>query len=294
MKPFESATLLEDAEPLDRLVSPVRTAAAAVLRSRRLRDLLHGVWLGHPLHPVLVQLPVGAFASAAVLDALPGHERSADVLLGVGVASAGPAAVAGLADWSELHEQQQRVGLVHAGANTVALLCYTGSLAARARGRRGFGKALALAGLAAIGAGGYLGGHLAYRQAAGANHAEEVPHLVGAGWHDLCAVDDLAADGQPQLRMLGEGAAAVPLLVVRDGDRIHVLSDRCSHLAGPLHEGSVDLGAGCVTCPWHGSAFALEDGVVRHGPATSPVHAFDVRIEHGRLQVRLPVAAAAG
>ena len=290
MNPFESATKLEDAGRLDRLVAPVQAATRTVLRSTRLRDLLHGVWLGHPLHPVLVQVPVGAFASAGLLDLLPGSERSADVLIATGVAASVPAAAAGLADWSEMHEQQQRVGVVHAATNGLALVLYAGALVARARGNRGVGKALGFAGLGAIGVSGYLGGHLAYRQAAGANHAEEVPHLVGPGWHDLCALDDLAADGEPRLRTLGTGSASVPLLVVRHEHRIDVLSNRCSHLSGPLHEGRVDVDTGCVTCPWHGSMFSLEDGSVRGGPATAPVHAFDVRVEGGRVMVRLPGA----
>jgi nitrite reductase/ring-hydroxylating ferredoxin subunit/uncharacterized membrane protein len=262
-----------------------------VIRPGLVRDLLHGVWLGHPLHPVLVQVPIGAFASAGVLDLLPGHERSADVLVATGVAAALPAAASGLADWSEMHEQQQRVGVVHAAANSVALVLYAASLAARSRGARGRGRVLGYLGLGVVGVSGFLGGHLAFRQAAGANHAEEVPHLVPPGWHDLCAVDDLGGDGEPRVRVLGEGATAVPLLVVRRGDRIDVLSDHCSHLAGPLHEGDVDTQAGCVTCPWHGSTFGLDDGSVRRGPATAPVHAFDVKVEGGRLMVRLPRAA---
>ena len=287
MNPFESASLLEDARTLDRVVGPVREVARAALRSRTVRNLLHGVWLGHPLHPVLVQVPVGAFTSAGVLDALPGHERSADVLVATGVASSLPAAMAGLADFTDLHEQQQRVGVVHAALNSVAVSLYAGSLVARARGDRRSGRLLGYLGLSVIGASGYLGGHLAYRQAVGANHAEEVPHLVPPGWHDLCALDDLGPDGEGRLRMLGEGSSAVPLLVVRRDDRIDVLSDRCSHLSGPLHEGTVDADAGCVTCPWHGSTFSLEDGSVRNGPATSPVHAFDVRVDGGRVLVRL-------
>lgn len=288
--PFESATLLEDAKPLDRVAGPVQRATRSLLRSRAVRDLLHGVWLGHPLHPVLVQVPVGAFVSAGVLDALPGHERSADVLVATGVAATVPAAAAGLADFAELHEQQQRVAVVHAGLNVVALGLYVGSMAARLAGGRGTGRWLGWAGLSVVGLSGYLGGHLAYRQAVGANHAEEVPHLVSPGWHDLCAVDDLGPDGEGRLRVLGSGATAVPLLVVRRGDRIDVLSNRCSHLSGPLHEGAVDTEHGCVTCPWHGSTFDLEDGSVRSGPATAPVHAFDVRVDGGRLMVRLPGA----
>lgn len=286
--PFESVAVLEDAQPLDRWVGPVQGAARAVLRSRRVRDALHGVWLGHPLHPMLVQLPIGAFASAGVLDLKRGHERSADVLVTAGLAGALPAAAAGLADWAQTHRQQQRVGVVHAAANVTALACYAASLTARAAGRRRSGRALAYAGLGLLGAGGLLGGHLAYRQAAGANHAEQVPHLVGPGWQDLCALDDLASDGQPQPVMLRSGEGSVPLLVVRRDRSIDVLSDQCSHLAGPLHEGEVDPGRGCVTCPWHGSVFSLSDGSVLQGPATAPVHAFDVRVEGGRVLVRLP------
>jgi nitrite reductase/ring-hydroxylating ferredoxin subunit len=138
--------------------------------------------------------------------------------------------------------------------------------------------------------GGFIGSHLAFRQAAGANHAEEIAHLVPAGWHDLCALDDLAGDSVPQRRLLAGTSEPVPLLVVRRGERIDVLSDRCSHLSGPLHEGEVTGNGNCITCPWHGSTFSLEDGSVRRGPATAPVHAFDVRVDSGRVMVRLPGA----
>ena len=288
MNPFESAAQLENARPLDRFIKPLRRTARTMLQSQQVRDLLHGVWLGHPLHPVLVQMSLGAFGSAGLLDLMRGHERSADALVATGLVTAVPSAATGLADWTDMHQQQQRVGLVHAATNSFAVLCYTASLTARAAGNRPLGKTFGFLGLGALGVGGYLGGHLAYQQAAGANHAEEVPHLVGPGWHDLCALDDLAADGEPRLRILGEGASAVPLLVVHHADRIDVLSDRCSHLAGPLHEGQVDVERRCVTCPWHGSVFSLEDGAVRGGPATSPVHAFDVKVDSGRLLVRLP------
>ncbi|HEX6921849.1 MAG TPA: Rieske 2Fe-2S domain-containing protein [Actinomycetes bacterium] len=289
MKLFESVTLLENAGALDRAVTPLRAAVRKALGSGRARDMLHGVWLGHPLHPSLVQMSIGTFLSAGLLDALPGQERAARVLIGAGLVSAAPSAASGWADWSETHEQQQRVGLVHAAANVLALGMYAGSLAERSRGHAGRGKALAYAGLSVLGVSGFIGGHMSFRQAAGANHGEDVPHLVRPGWHDLCALDDLAGDGVPQRQVL-EGAEPLPLLVVRQGDRIDVLSDRCSHLSGPLHEGEVTGGGECITCPWHGSTFSLDDGSVRGGPATAPVHAFDVRVASGRVLVRLPGA----
>ncbi len=286
MQPFDSMTLIEDASPLDRVINPLRTAVKAVLRGQRVRNLLHGVWLGHPLHPAMVLAPVGSLMSVSVLDAVGADDRGARALIRTGLLTAIPTAAAGLADWSEMHEQQQRVGLVHAASNVTGLGLYAASLAARNRGDRTTGAVLALMGLGALGLGGYLGGHLTYRQAGGANHAEDVPHRISAGWHDLCAVDDLEADGDPTVRMLGD----VSLLVVRRGREIDVLADRCSHLGGPLHEGEVSADATCITCPWHGSTFRLADGAVVNGPATAPQHAFDVRVEDGRVKVRLPGA----
>ena len=80
-------------------------------------------------------------------------------------------------------------------------------------------------------------------------------------------------------------AAGTPVLLVRSGDRIDALVDRCSHQSGPLHEGQIADGR--VTCPWHGSRFRLEDGAVVHGPSTHPQPSLDTRISGDRLQVKL-------
>lgn len=291
MNPFTSVSSLENVNRLDPVVGTVRTAVNKLLGPGPLRDALHGVWLGHPLHPSLVQGTVGAFMSASILDALPGserHEQAARVLIATGLTAAGPSVASGLADWSQMHEQQQRVGLVHATANVVALALYGASMAQRVRGHRTKARALSLTGLGVLTFSGFVGSHMAFRQAAGANHAEEIPHLVPPGWHDLCALDDLEADGVPHRKLLRASSETVPLLIVRHDERIDVLSDRCSHLGGPLSEGEVTGGGTCITCPWHGSTFSLEDGSVRRGPATAPVHAFDVRVDSGRVMVRLP------
>jgi nitrite reductase/ring-hydroxylating ferredoxin subunit len=70
------------------------------------------------------------------------------------------------------------------------------------------------------------------------------------------------------------------LLVYRQGAEVSVLSDRCSHLGGPLHQGRVvaERGAVCVTCPWHGSTFVISDGAVVHGPATARQPSFETRV----------------
>jgi nitrite reductase/ring-hydroxylating ferredoxin subunit len=286
MQPFDSVSRLETAGGLDRYVEPVRDVVRAVLPPGRVRDALHGVLVGHPVHPTLVQVSLGAFTSASMLDTLPGNETAATALVATGLATVPLTAASGWADWSELHEGQQRVGLVHAVVNGSAAALYGLSLASRLRGSHATGRALGWAGLGLLGVGGYLGGHLSFRQAAGANHAEDVPHLVRPGWQDLCPRDDLP-EGEMVRRLLGGDNDDVPLLVLRRGDTVTVLSDRCTHLSGPLHEGELIEGGSCVQCPWHGSVFSLADGSVRRGPATAPAHAFEVRITDGRVEVRL-------
>lgn len=291
-KQLRASDMFEHAEGLDRVVNPLRGLVQRIPPGR-FRDTLHGVWLGHPLHPLLVQIPIGAWLSAGLLDLSRRGERPARQLIRVGLAASLPTALTGSADWSVQHEQQMRVGVVHAAANTTALGLYLGSLAARSRQRTALGRALGYAGLASVVAGGLLGGDISYRQAGGANHAEAVPHLVEPGWHALMPLDSLA-DGVASRAMLGE----VPLLVVRRRTEVYVLANRCAHMSGPLSDGELSDGelpdgevpGGCVTCPWHGSVFRLADGGVVHGPATAPQPAFTTRVREGVVEVCLPGA----
>ncbi|MFK0025895.1 DUF2231 domain-containing protein [Streptomyces sp. NPDC090798] len=133
------------------------------------RDLLRGRPLGHPVHPVLVQVPIGCWLSAAVLDIVPSGQRAPTTLTAVGLAGVAPAAVAGWADWADLPPEQARVGLVHAVSNVAAVAFYTASLTARLRGRSAKGRLWSLGGLTAVAVSGALGGHVAYRQAVGAH-----------------------------------------------------------------------------------------------------------------------------
>jgi nitrite reductase/ring-hydroxylating ferredoxin subunit/uncharacterized membrane protein len=276
---MQAISRLEQESRLDRVVSAGQRAAR-LIRPGKLRDVLHGVWLGHPLHPMLVQVPAGAWLSASILDLARGDERTARLLVGTGLIAAAPAALAGTADWSEQHEQQMRVGIVHAAGNVVALGLYGASLASR---DPRLSRALRLAGLAAVSASGLLGGHISFRLAGGANHAEEVPHLVEPGWQYLMTAADLP-EGKPVHQMLGE----VPVVAIRTNGAVRVLADRCSHMSGPLSGG--ELADGCLTCPWHGSVFRIADGSVARGPATAPQPAFEAREAGGAIQVCLPGA----
>ncbi|MFF4519592.1 DUF2231 domain-containing protein [Streptomyces mirabilis] len=134
-----------------------------------LRDLLRGRPLGHPVHPVLVQVPIGCWLSAAVLDIVPTGQHAPTTLTAVGLAGVAPAAVAGWADWADLPPEQARVGLAHALSNVAAVAFYAASLTARLRGRSTKGRLWSLGGLTAVAVSGALGGHVAYRQAVGAH-----------------------------------------------------------------------------------------------------------------------------
>ncbi|HVE45364.1 MAG TPA: Rieske 2Fe-2S domain-containing protein [Acidimicrobiales bacterium] len=279
MNLHDVAARVERAEWLDPVARPLSKAVARLIPSDPVKSLLSGTWLGHPLHPLLTDIPIGSWTSAWVLD-LVGGKRSrpaADQLIGLGVVTALPTAAAGLADWSDYVGAERRVGLVHAGANVAAIGCYGLSYLARRRGARSRGLALSFLGAALATAGGYLGGHLSYAQGVNVNRNAWEEGLEE--WTDVLDSSGLA-EGRPVVVHAGGG----DILLVRSGGQISALADRCGHAGGPLHEGS--FGGDCVTCPWHQSTFRLADGQVVHGPATVPQPAFQVRSEGGRIQLR--------
>jgi nitrite reductase/ring-hydroxylating ferredoxin subunit len=278
-----------DVPTFDKVLEPARRAVNAALRPQAFKDLLHGTWLGHPLHPVLVQVPVGSWLSAGLLDAVPPLRPAATVLIGTGVAAAVPASLAGAADWSEQAVGVRRLGAVHAVANTVALSCYVGSLVARGRGRGALGRVLSYTGLGIAAGSAAIGGHMSYAQSSGASHSATAARALTSDWIDLGPLDDLP-EGRPALRTGEGGSAAVPLAVVRRGTNVDVFVGVCAHLSGPLYEGAVEevRGTACLVCPWHGSAFDLGSGAPRRGPAADPQEKLEVQMEAGHVMARLP------
>lgn len=283
-RPAALAERIERAHALDPVIQELSDTVVKALPAGARTDALHGVPFGQPAHPALVRLPLGCWTSAVLLEALPGTERASGMLIAAGIAGTAPAVATGLADWSALHRDQQRVGLVHAVCQASAATLFIGSLAARAGGRPGYGRLLSASGLAVASIGSYLGGHLALRLGAGASHADQVSHLSGLGWHDLCDLD-----GLPDRRLVRRQLGYLSLLVYRAGPQVSVLSDRCSHLGGPLHQGRivVERDSACVACPWHGSTFVIADGTVVHGPATARQPSFQTRVtDGGRVELR--------
>lgn len=270
---------------LEALDGPAGAAAKAVQQAvgqGALKDLLSGTRLGHPLHPLMTDIPIGTLASATVLDLLAKErgEHAADMLVGLGLLSALPTAAAGAADWSDSYGPDQRVGAVHAVANVIGLGLYGWSLRARRRGDRRTATALGVAGMTSMAVGGYLGGYLSHSRGVGVNNAfyQHAPE----DWTAVLDAADLP-DGAPTRAVAGDAT----VLLYRSNGRVHAIGSRCSHAGGPLDEGEVDAEDCTVTCPWHQSVFRLEDGSVVHGPASVPQAAYETRTEGGKIEIRL-------
>jgi nitrite reductase/ring-hydroxylating ferredoxin subunit len=159
---------------------------------------------------------------------------------------------------------------------------------ARGKGRGGLGRILSYTGLGLATVSASIGGHMSYAQSSGASHAVTAARALQHDWIDLGPLDDLP-EGRPALRTGSGGSATVPLAEVRRGVRVDVFIGPCSHLSGPLQEGTVEevRGATCLVCPWHGSAFDLDSGEPRRGPAANPQEKLEVRMQAGRVLARL-------
>jgi nitrite reductase/ring-hydroxylating ferredoxin subunit/uncharacterized membrane protein len=251
---------------------------------QQVKNLLSGTWLGHPLHPLLTDVPIGAWTVALACDALEvGSQRAvfapgADAAVALGLGGALGAALSGLSDWHFTLDRPRRLGLAHGLLNLSATGLYGASLVARLRGARGCGRSLALIGYAVTTVAAYLGGELVYGERLGVDHAPQ-----GAPG-DFRPVFDEAELREGQPRKVEVNGVAV--LVVRQGKQIHALGETCSHLGGPLSEGAI--GEGTVTCPWHASQFALADGRVVNGPATFSQPCYQTRVRNGKIEVGPP------
>ena len=264
---------------LDRIGKIVGGAFDRVVEPGAAKDLLSGTWLGHPLHPVLTDLPIGFWSSSFTLDVVGGKRsaRASEVLLGLGVLSAIPTALSGLTDWTDTGGTARRVGMAHAIGNLATTALFALSLSARRRGHRLRGIMLSALGIGTQSASAYLGGHLSFGKGIGVDHTvfDHEPRR----WTAVLDAASLS-DGKP----VKAEAGGVGVLVYRDGDEVLAISDTCSHRGCSLSEG--DVQDHVVECPCHGSAFRLTDGGIVRGPATAPQPAYDARIADGVVEVK--------
>ena len=278
----EVADAITALEPLDAPARAVGKAVRDTVPAGPVKDALSGTWLGHALHPMLTDLPIGTWTSAVLLDWLGGDRSryAADRLIGLGLAFALPTAVTGATEWADAEpasDEVRRVGAVHAAANASAAMLFGASLSARRSGARGAGRLLALAGAGVMAASGLLGGHLSFAKGVGVDQTafEEPPDE----WTTALRDSDLP-EGESRYAEVG----GVGVLVARHGGQVYALSNRCVHRGGPLDEG--ELHDGCVTCPLHGSTFRLSDGHVERGPAAYPQPVWHVRVRAGVIELK--------
>lgn len=271
---------IESAEALDPVGKAVGKQVRGVLSGGALKDALSGTWLGHAVHPMLTDVVIGSFTSASLLDLLGAGEdgKASELLIGLGIAAYLPTAAAGVNDWADTEPVDpaiRRAGLVHAWSNLLAASLYGASLKARRKGGRG--RLLGFAGMSVLMGGGYLGGHLSLRRGVGPDQTVFDP---GPTEWTAAAEASGVAEGTP-LRVVAD---ETPVLLLREGQSIFAIHDRCSHRGCSLSEGTLEGDE--IVCSCHGSRFNWRDGSLRGGPATAPQPSFQTREREGQIEVR--------
>jgi nitrite reductase/ring-hydroxylating ferredoxin subunit/uncharacterized membrane protein len=251
--------------------------------TRKIADFLHGTWLGHPLHPVLTDLTIGAWAMSSAFD-WAGHltdsddlRRTGDQLAVAGTISAVPTAISGIVDYSTFPEPSAAPVTWHAVLNIVNFGLYLASVRERRRGNHTRGAVLGAIGLALTGVSAWLGGSLVYRYKVGVNHADKFEGPKQ--WTPVMDLKDLPPREAKKIDFEGK-----PVLVYRRYGEVYAIGDTCSHAGGPLHEGK--FSGSCVTCPWHDSVFDMKGGHIVHGPATQKQPSFNARVRDGKVEIR--------
>jgi nitrite reductase/ring-hydroxylating ferredoxin subunit/uncharacterized membrane protein len=270
-------------QPVEEDLQGVIHKAFGFRGGRQVKNFLHGTWIGHPLHVILTDVPIGAWTTAVVFDALDSMSRrrryavAADAAVTLGLVGAVGAAAAGFTDWQDTDPPARRIGLVHGLLNVASVALFAGSLFARRRGSRTSGRGLAALGFAVSMLAARLGGNLVYGQKIGVDHtsSERLPE----NFTPVASESDLE-EGKP-VRADYNGT---PILLVRRGAETYALAETCSHLGGPLSEGKLD--GDVIQCPWHGSRFSIRDGRVIDGPAVHPQPCLSARVRNGKVEVR--------
>ena len=236
------------------------------------RSLLNGAWLGHPLHAVLTDAPIGALFLVIVFDLL-GQPTAADVALVFGVLAMLASAVVGFADYSVTDGQARTRATVHSTVMIVALIVYLVSLGLRAGSPadRAIPIGLSIVAFVILSAGAFVGGDVVF--VLGNMVDRHAWRPAGAKWQ-LLDVGDIP-EGEP----VRAKAGIQNLVLVRHGETILALHDQCAHAGGPLSGGRIV--DGLIECPWHGSRFDLATGRRRRGPTAYDQPAYEVRVADG-------------
>jgi nitrite reductase/ring-hydroxylating ferredoxin subunit/uncharacterized membrane protein len=258
-----------------------RWLAALFHPIRPVQNFLNGAWLGHPVHAVVTDVPIGAMTVSIIADVI-GQPIVADVSLLLGILAMVASAVTGAADYTEVDGTARNRATVHSVIMVVALVLYLISLAIRSGSPtdRLAPILISLVAYLLLSLGAAIGGDLVYL--IGTHVNRHAWRGAGAKWLKLELGDlaDIPEGGPTKLK-----AGINELAVVREGDRILAVHAQCAHAGGPLAEGS--LVGGVIECPWHGSRYRMADGHNVRGPAMYDQPAYDVRrAEGGGWEVR--------
>ena len=243
-----------------------------------LRDLLVGRWLGHPIHAVLTDAPIGILFLVPVFDVL-GQPGAAEVSLAVGVLAMLAAALAGFADYADTDGAARDRATLHSTLMLTALVVYLVSLAVRLGGD-GTGLVAVWTSVLAflvLSAGAYVGGDVVY--VLGNMVSRHAFRGAGTKWLALEPAETTEGGSIPEGRPIKAKLGINTLVLVRQGDKILALHDTCAHAGGPLSGGT--YADGVIECPWHASRYRMSDGLVVRGPSVYDQPAYEVRSREG-------------
>jgi nitrite reductase/ring-hydroxylating ferredoxin subunit/uncharacterized membrane protein len=251
--------------------------------ARTTADVLHGRWLGHPLHAALTDATVGAWVLGSVLDCLallsgrPSAEKCADRLIDIGNITAVPTALSGLTDFTTIPEEAMASGATHGLLNVCGFLCNLASSAARKAGLRPLGVLLSAGATVGLLASAWLGGELMCQHRVGVNRTRKAEGLED--WIPVLDESQLPDDTH-----VGIDVDDTPVLLYRHGGVIYAMGAVCGHAAGALELGTFEDRH--VTCPLHQSVYDVRDGSVVHSPSLYPEPTYDVRVREGKIELK--------
>jgi len=245
------------------------------------RDFLDGRWLGHPLHAVLTDVPIGILFLVIVLDVL-GQPVAADITLGVGILTLIAAALAGFADYSDTDGTARDRATLHASLMLTATVVYLVSLAIRLAGgpdgsARSVAVVVSVLAFLVLSAGAYVGGDVVY--VFGNMVSRHAFRGAGTKWIQVQPAETDADGSIPEGRPVKAKLGINSLILIREGDRILALHETCAHAGGPLSSGK--LVDGQIECPWHFSRYRMADGHVTRGPSVYDQPTYEVRPKEG-------------
>jgi naphthalene 1,2-dioxygenase ferredoxin component len=102
-------------------------------------------------------------------------------------------------------------------------------------------------------------------------------------------VDAAAADGVPDGDVVAAFVEGHEVALVRLGDRVHAIDATCTHGNASLCGGFVEPD-GSIECPLHQGRFDVATGKALCAPLTEDLRVHAVRLEGGRVWVKLAAA----